>query len=102
MKELITQVAGIKKGKQAQLATIQQLGRQIPAAPDDLLEPKLSDNAWYIGRTRYARRDANGEPTEAARELFWRVAYNIAAADRLYGHDADAHLNTAAKFYRMM
>ena len=33
------------------LMKIQALGKKIPAVPNDLPEPSLSDNAWYIGRS---------------------------------------------------
>ena len=66
------------------LAEIHKIGLKVPTPPAKLAEPKLSDNAWYIGKTRYARRDKNGVPVESPKELFWRVAYNIATAERLY------------------
>jgi len=84
------------------LDEIHEIGLDIPAAPAKLAEPKLSDNAWYIGKTRYARRDSEGNPIESPRELFWRVAYNIATAERLYSGDEKQHLKTAEKFYRLM
>ena len=84
------------------LEEIHKIGCAVPPAPAKLAEPKLSENAWYIGKTRYARRDSKGNPVETPRELFWRVAYNIATADRLYDGDEKTHLDTAAKFYRLM
>lgn len=84
------------------LDEIHKIGLQVPPPPTKLAEPKLSENAWYIGKTRYARRDSAGNPIESPRELFWRVAYNIATADRLYGANEKAHLATAAKFYKLM
>lgn len=84
------------------IAEIQKIGRDIPKPPENLPDPKLSDNAWYIGRTRYARRDVNGQPIESAKELFWRVAYNIAAAERLYNDSEKNHLAVAIKFYNLI
>jgi ribonucleoside-diphosphate reductase alpha chain len=81
---------------------IQKIGRDIPKPPENLPEPKLSDNAWYIGRTRYARRDINGQPIESAKELFWRVAYNIATAERIYNNNEKNHLSVAVKFYNLI
>ncbi len=104
------------------LQKIQQLGKKIPDAPIDLPEPTLSDNAWYIGRTRYAMRDDLGEPKESAKQMFWRIAYNIATADRYYlkqqggkaarqqGKETEddkakaeaAHMKSAREFYKLL
>lgn len=48
---------------------------------EGLIEPKLSDNARYIAETRYAMKNESGETTEKAKDIFWRVAYNIAKGD---------------------
>lgn len=86
-----------------QLSVVYAIGKNIPPVPDDLPEPKLSDNAWYIGKTRYAVRNIAGEPTETARQMFWRVAYNIAAAERLYSDQPKKdHLKYARQFYKQM
>jgi ribonucleoside-diphosphate reductase alpha chain len=85
-----------------------RVGRKIPSIPKDLIEPSLSENAAYIAKTRYSFRDKKGEPIETPRQLFWRVAYYIGAADRIYqpagkaGHDAKAHLKSAHEFYNLM
>jgi ribonucleoside-diphosphate reductase alpha chain len=89
-------------GDAEKLDEIHAIGLNVPPPPAKLAEPKLSENAWYIGKTRYAKRDKDGNPVESPRELFWRVAYNIATADRLYGGDEKTHLSTATKFYRLM
>lgn len=81
---------------------IQKIGKEVPAPPTKLADPKLSENSWYIGKTRYSRRDKDGNPTETPKQLFWRVAYNIATADRLYGGTEKTHITTATKFYRLM
>jgi len=89
-------------GEAEKLEEIHKIGLDVPSPPAKLAEPKLSENAWYIGKTRYAKRDKDGNPIETPRELYWRVAYNIATADRLYGADEKMHLATAAKFYKIM
>ena len=78
-----------------------KFGRKIPRVPKNLLEPTLSENAAYIAQTRYAFRNEKGKPIETPKEIFWRVAYYIAAADRLY-HGPKSHLKTACKFYELM
>src|SRR3990167_5343658 len=77
------------------------LGRKIPKVPKDLPEPNLSQNAVYIAKTRYAFRDEKGEPKESPKEMFWRIAYYIAAADTIYGKKT-AHLKSAREFYKLM
>lgn len=76
-------------------------GRQIPKPPIDLIDPALSENATYIARTRYAFRDKTGEPIESPKELFWRVAYYIGAADRISGGIKN-HNTSAREFYNLM
>lgn len=79
-----------------------EIGKAIPPVPEDLPEPQLSENALYIGKTRYARRNDAGEPIESAKEMFWRVAYNIAAADLQFDPDKDKMISQAKEFYRIM
>src|SRR3990167_9247470 len=86
---------------------VRKIGRKIPACPKDLFEPTLSENAAYIAKTRYAFRNEKGEPIETPKEMFWRIAYYIGAADRLYspreaGADEKTHKKTAREFYTLM
>jgi ribonucleoside-diphosphate reductase alpha chain len=79
------------------------IGKDIPPAPDDLPEPTFSDNAWYIGKTRYAFRDKDGKPIESPKQMLWRIAYNIATAERLYTENPrEQHLEIARQFYGTM
>lgn len=79
-----------------------ELGQKIPALPVDLEEPQLSETAHYIGQTRYAKRDGQGNPIEKDKEMFWRVAYYIATADLLYDRSIDKMMAQAKKFYQIM
>lgn len=100
MKETEQPILGLEESKRLQ--EIYKIGAEIPAPPARLAEPKLSENSWYIGKTRYARRDKSGNPIESPKEMFWRVAYNVATSDRLYSGDHKTHLASATSFYRMM
>lgn len=81
---------------------VREIGQKIPAPPEDLIEPKISETAHYIGQTRYAKRDEKGNPIETGKEMFWRVAYYIAAADLLYDPDKNKMILQAKKFYQTM
>src|SRR3990167_5877010 len=93
-----------KNGKSAhiKLEDVWKIGQIIPTPPADLPEPNLSENALYIGKTRYAKRDAEGNPIESSREKFWRVAYNIAVADLYHGATERESIVTAKEFYAIM
>lgn len=81
---------------------VREIGQKIPTPRADLIEPKISETAHYIGQTRYARRNEKGEPVETDKEMFWRVAYYIAAADLLYDPDSSKMNLQAKKFYQIM
>ena len=80
---------------------VRRIGRKIPPPPKNLFEPSLSKNASYIAKTRYAFRSETGQPKESPKELFWRVAYYIAVADRLYQNPKDHQISTR-QFYKLM
>ncbi len=45
----------------------------------------LTDNARVVLEKRYLRRGPNGKPEETIPEMFWRVAHNVALAERETG-----------------
>ncbi|MBU1178231.1 adenosylcobalamin-dependent ribonucleoside-diphosphate reductase, partial [Patescibacteria group bacterium] len=68
-------------------------------------EIKLSVNSLTVLKKRYLAKDANGEPKEKPKEMFERVAHNIAHADNLYKtlYNQDVDVNkTAQEFYDVM
>lgn len=64
-------------------------------------EPELTENSLTVLERRYLIKDENGNVTETPRELFLRVAENIASADKNYDKNANIELLTE-KFYQMM
>src|SRR4030042_871796 len=58
-----------------------------------LKEPELTDNALFVLKKRYLK---DGETTK---DLFWRVARNIAQVDMKYKNHVG---NTAIEFYNIM
>jgi len=65
-------------------------------------EPRLSPNALAVLEKRYLRKDERGKTIETPGEMFWRVAWNLAQADRLYGASEDQVWATAREFYRLI
>ncbi|MHB8604700.1 MAG: vitamin B12-dependent ribonucleotide reductase [Thermoplasmatota archaeon] len=67
-----------------------------------LPEPKVSANAVKVLEKRYLVKDENLKVVETPKEMFWRVAENIAQADRLYGKNEREVASTARRFYNLM
>ncbi|HYW08718.1 MAG TPA: ribonucleotide reductase N-terminal alpha domain-containing protein [Longimicrobium sp.] len=68
----------------------------------DLARAELSENARIVLAKRYLVKDASGRPTEEPEEMFWRVAYTIASAERAFGLADDDVLSLAHEFYSVM
>lgn len=69
---------------------------------EKLKEPGLSENAKYIAETRYSMKDEAGKSTETIKDIFWRVAYNVAKGDARFGEKEEEVEKQAIKFYEMM
>jgi len=64
-----------------------------------LREVKLTDNARVVLEKRYLRRGPDGKPVENVEQMFWRVAYNVALAEKEWGGDVD---QVAQSFYDLL
>ncbi|MDR2192655.1 MAG: vitamin B12-dependent ribonucleotide reductase [Endomicrobium sp.] len=62
---------------------------------------KLTKNALTVLQKRYLKKDDNGVPVESPEDLFYRVAQNIAQADKIYDKDSDVAALTE-EFYLAM
>src|SRR5262245_37952007 len=51
---------------------------------DQLPDPDLRPNGVKVLEARYLKKDEKGRPTETPKDLFWRVAHTIAAAERSF------------------
>jgi ribonucleoside-diphosphate reductase alpha chain len=81
---------------------LRQLEASVP--PADLIDPQLSENARTVLERRYLKKDPEtGAVCETPRELFWRVAANIAKPEVHFpgGSPAKA-LAVAHEFYDLM
>ena len=67
----------------------------------ELIEPKLSVNAKYIAETRYSRKSEDGKPYETVKDIFWRVATNVAKGDRFFGINDEGIEKQAKTFYQL-
>src|SRR6266699_5074047 len=65
-------------------------------------DPRLTDNALRVLQKRYLKKDDKARVIETPKELFARVAWNLAQAERNYGADDVQVEETARRFYRMM
>ncbi|MBM3205488.1 adenosylcobalamin-dependent ribonucleoside-diphosphate reductase [Candidatus Shapirobacteria bacterium] len=76
-------------------------GRKIPPVPKDLPDPQLTSTGEYIARNNYLLRDLEGKIIEKPKEMFWRMAHNVATADLLYDSSAEMR-KTREEFYRVL
>ncbi|HTX80241.1 MAG TPA: adenosylcobalamin-dependent ribonucleoside-diphosphate reductase, partial [Longilinea sp.] len=58
-----------------------------PPLPEKLKAVELSENSRQVLLKRYVRRDDNGQPAETPEEMFWRVAYHVAAVETQWADD---------------
>src|SRR5438093_12478095 len=65
-------------------------------------DPKLSENALRVLVKRYLKKDDKGRVIEAPKELFARVAWNLAQAEGNYGADEARVEETARSFFRII
>lgn len=63
---------------------------------------ELSQNARTVLAKRYLKKDAQGKPVEDPEEMFWRVAYTVAAEDAKFGAGEEEVEARAREFYALM
>ena len=59
----------------------------------------LTENAKVVLQKRYLRRGDDGNPIETIEEMFWRVGYNVALAEREFDSNPD---DVAEEFYQLL
>src|SRR5437899_11898969 len=65
-------------------------------------DPKLSENALRVLQKRYLKKDDKGRGVETPRQLFARVAWNLAQAERNYGGTEIEVEEKTKTFFRIM
>ena len=91
-----------KSNYDAANAAMQRFTMHIPPIPASIPDVQLSPNAALVLAKRYQRKDLEGQLTETPRELFWRVAYSIAAEEAKYENSPFGVDELAARFYTLM
>ncbi len=70
-----------------------------PELPQDIPAIDLTENARQVLVRRYVRRGKDGSPIETVEEMFWRVAYHVAASEAQWAGDA---IGRARQFYDLL
>lgn len=78
------------------------MGRATSNSPHVEKEISLSANARKVLSKRYLKRDTEGNPTESPADMFWRVACNIAGAEKLFGATDEQVQATTVEFFDLM
>ena len=76
----------------------------MPTLREKLVEkikPALNENAMKVLSKRYLKKDIDGNPIEEPNDLFFRVAENIAQADKIYDKNANTD-EVIEEFFTMM
>jgi ribonucleoside-diphosphate reductase alpha chain len=77
--------------------------RKVPVPPDLLAkEIHLSENARTVLKKRYLRKGEDGQPVETEHEMFWRVAYHVALAEKTLGHDEAKVEKQARRYFHLL
>lgn len=81
---------------------VPQIGQNVPPVPGDLFDPQLTPTGEYVAQNNYLKRDETGKVIETPKEMFWRVAHNVASADLFYKDGKGKMSETRDQFYRML
>ncbi len=73
-----------------------------PNMPPTLMQVKVNKNAETVLKKRYYRKDGEGNPTENATTMFWRVAAAIAQEEQKYEKSTFTVEKLAREFFDLM
>lgn len=73
-----------------------------PALPKSLPKGNWTQQSKRVLSERYLRKDTNGKTFETPEDMCWRVAWNIASADAVWGKTKKEVKKTAIEFYKLL
>lgn len=79
-----------------------EINQRVKNIKDELREPEVSENAKYIAETRYALKNEEGKSTEKVKDIFFRVAENIAKGDLVFGKSLVKVEEQSKIFYELL
>jgi len=77
------------------------IGRRLDSIEMARPRVQINENGRRVLEKRYLKKKLDGTPTESIEDMFWRVASNIAQAEKVFDPSADTEA-VAEEFYAMM
>jgi len=84
------------------LAEIYKVVGKKPSLPKDLPKGKWTEQSLKVLNERYLRKNEEGKVSETPEDLCWRVSWDIASAESLYGKKKKEIEETAKEFYKLL
>lgn len=78
------------------------VNHEMERADAHLMEPTLTRNALVVLEKRYLLKDDDGKPVETPKQLLWRVASNIAEAEKNFVASRHRYEELRVQFYELM
>ncbi|MEK7565667.1 MAG: adenosylcobalamin-dependent ribonucleoside-diphosphate reductase, partial [Patescibacteria group bacterium] len=77
-------------------------GRPVKTIGDDLPQGQWSEQAVKVLRERYLLKNERGEVIETPDQMCWRVAYDIALAEKNFGKTDGEVTEVAREYYKLL
>jgi len=84
------------------LTKIQKIVGKRPSLPKDLGKGIWTNQSLKVLNERYLRKNEKGKVIETPEELCWRVSWDIASAEAMYGKKKKDIQETAKEFYKLL
>jgi len=73
-----------------------------PSKPNNLPNGKWTEQSQRVLAERYLQKDENGKTVETPEGMCWRVAWDIASAEVLFGRTKKGVRKIASEFYKLL